>query len=203
MLQDSTGSFDLATLGNEQLQALIEQAQAILTHRQNVQVAGRTAEFSDIRIVARGNSIDVISPYHPDFVKLARQLNGKFGAGPWTFDARDEARIRDLLRSIYGTDGSGPIEVADVQAIITGTNGGDNVLFALGREIASRRERDARVRLGNGVTIVDGGFPGSCGSTKYPRLVSSGPVIVLVRDVPLALAQAAVESDNGVYSIVG
>ena len=38
----------------------------------------------------------------------AKVIGGRFrlSAKAWSFDARDEERVRDLTRSIYGTDGS-------------------------------------------------------------------------------------------------
>jgi hypothetical protein len=195
-----TPAIDLTTLTTPELQQLVEQAQALIAQRAE-QAGRKTRRFSEIRITHRNGSVDVDSPYHPDFVKAARRLNGKFGGGVWTFDGRDTERICEALIEVYGTDGSMPVEVVDIEVVITGNNGGDTSLFALGRQIAQRRGRDTRVQLGDGVVIVEGGFPASAGSAKYPRLVSNGPVKVLVRDVPRILAEKAASEDPDTYRI--
>lgn len=63
--------------------------------------------MSDVTITRDGDHLVVTSPYDPAFAHRAKtQLNGKWGDGVWTFDARDESRVRDLLVDRFGTDGS-------------------------------------------------------------------------------------------------
>lgn len=163
-------------------------------------------KFDSIRVChsQSGQYALVFSPYHPDLVRESRSLNGKWQPGnqSWRFDIRDEESVRQIIREVYGTDGSAEVEVCDVQMVIDSNNGSDKQLFALGREIASRSGRDARVRLGDGVTILDGNFPPSAGSSKYPSLIRNEPVTVLVRDVPAILADVAAATDPDVYQIV-
>lgn len=199
----------LETRNSEELRELIALAQSILARREASETADasrRMVKFDSIRVVKdkSGQYIMAITPYHPDLVKECRALNGKWQSGnsAWVFDVRDEDRVRQMVSSVFGTDGSEPVEVVDVHVVITGDNGGDKDLFALGRKIAERRGRDARVQLGDGVTVVDGRFPASAGSAKYPRLVLSNPVTVLVRDVPAHLAQSAIDDSPEVYQIV-
>lgn len=131
----------------------------------------------------------VSSPYTPDFVAASRKLNGKW-YGPnrvWLFDPRDEERVRAAMVSIYGTDGSFVPETTTVTVIIDHST--DNPFFAYGREIAHRFGRDSYVKLGDGVVIIDGDFPKSCGSRRNPGLVSNGTVTLEVRDVPVSLVK--------------
>ena len=139
-----------------------------------------------MKIETISKKTSVRSPYHPDFVAGARKLNGKWNAGQWDFDYRDEQRVRDLMFAVYGTDGS-EVPVRDVQVEITSST--PNPYFAYGREIVVRKGRDSRVILGDGVVVLDGDFPSSCGSSKYPALLRDGTVTLEVRDVPTSLIE--------------
>jgi len=130
----------------------------------------------------------VVSPYHPAFVEGARLLNGKWNAGQWEFDPRDEARVRKLMVKVYGTDGSDNPELTDVTVVLDAHT--KNPFFAYGREVAVRKGRDSRVTLGYGVIVIDGKFPASCGSARYPGLISDGTVTLEVRDVPVCLVKS-------------
>jgi hypothetical protein len=44
--------------------------------------------MQEIKIAAQGEKIAVTSPYHPAFVKRARDLNGKWNSAEWVFDAK-------------------------------------------------------------------------------------------------------------------
>jgi len=136
------------------------------------------------------NKLAVSSPFHPDFVEGARGLNGKWNGGQtqWEFDPRDEARVRKLMVKVYGTDGSDNPELADVTVVLDAHT--KNPFFAYGREVAVRKGRDSRVTLGYGVIVIDGKFPASCGSAKYPGLISNGTVTLEVRDVPACLVKS-------------
>lgn len=206
MSENSTSNIGFANLNNDELRQLIEQAQAVLAEREAEAAGRRMVKFENIRVAhgTSGQTVLVFSPYHPDLVRDSRSLNGKWQSGnsSWKFDIRDEERVRGIVREVYGTDGSTEVEVVDVQMVIDDNNGGGKQLFALGREIASRPGRDARVRLGDRVTIVSGEFPPSAGSSKYPSLIRNEPVTVLVRDVPAVLADVAAATDPDVYQIV-
>jgi hypothetical protein len=60
---------------------------------------------------------------------------------------------------------------------------------ALGRIVAARLGRDARVTLGPGVTLRSGGFRPSGGSSRKPELAPEDGTSLEVRDVPQALAE--------------
>lgn len=138
-----------------------------------------------ITVRTQAKTVTVTAPYHPDFVTGARNLGGKWNKPDWTFDARDEQRVRELCVTVYGTDGSAT-ETVDVQVSVDHRS--DNPFFAYGREIAVRKGRDVRVTLGAGVVVIEGTFESSCGSSKYPKL-TNGTVTLEVRDVPIALTR--------------
>jgi hypothetical protein len=146
----------------------------------------------NVRVERSGDRVTVIAPYHPQFPASARQAGGRWDAAGkrWSFDARDEERVREICRSIYGTDGS--VEAATVTIRYRVTDSADNPLWYAGRLIVERRGRDEAVRLGDGVVIIEGRFASSGGSMKYPRLEPSD-VVLEIRDVPAGLVT---ESDD-------
>jgi len=150
---------------------------------------------ASVKITTLGSLCRVESPYHPDFIKVARARNGKWSAPHWLFDARDESGLREECRRIYGTDGT-PVSCVDCRldyheyGYFSGS-----ALYALGRLIVERRSRDERVRLGVGVVAVEGGFPESGGSMKNPDPKAYTGTILEVRDVPIGLARRFSEYD--------
>jgi hypothetical protein len=212
MLENTTSNLDLTIFSNDELRQLIEQAQAVLAEREaseaTPQPERRMVKVEGIKVCLdkTGKFAMAITPYHPDLVKEFRALNGKWQAGnaSWVFDARDIERVREMVTETFGTDGKEPVEVVDVAMVLVGSATNDKSRFALGREIVARVARDSRVKLGDGVTVISGSFTGSGGSRNNPAIMRYGeePVTVLVRDVPMVLAQEAVESDSEIYRIV-
>ena len=149
-----------------------------------------------IRVVSEGERLRVRSPYHPAFPPEARKLGGKWNGREWVFDPRLEEQVRDLLTRIYGWDGAYPVLIADARVILDRLPEewrGDRSLWLLGRELASRPGRDARVELGPGVVLEAGGFPPSGGSRKYPSLAWEPGTVLRVLDVPVAKIEAVRE----------
>jgi hypothetical protein len=145
------------------------------------------------RVTRNGTHVILTAPYHPNLPAAAKQIGGRFDgtSKEWTFDARDEERVRDLARSIYGSDGSEPVQLVTIRYTLDASDAREQVLWVAGREVARRTARDAAVKLGKGVILIEGRFPSSGGSTKYPVLAgynTAAPGIVLeIRDVPATL----------------
>uniref|UniRef100_UPI003F493CAD hypothetical protein n=1 Tax=Amycolatopsis sp. CA-096443 TaxID=3239919 RepID=UPI003F493CAD len=159
--------------------------------------------MNDITITADGDTIVVRSPYYPDWPAKARKLGGRYTGEGWTFDARDEERVRDLAREIYGTDGTpDPEGTMSVRIVVDDVGGpGDGqpaALYRFGRHIASRFSRDEEPRLGKGVVLIAGGFEPQAGSMKYPQLAPLEGTVAEVRDVPHAVAR-----DNDLDIVAG
>lgn len=160
-------------------------------------------------VLAGVKRIQAATPFNPDFIAAARELNGKWLAGPkvWTFDARDEATVRQMCRNIYGTDGTEEhVELVTLRVQVggewgTGIDPDQAEIWLGGRVILRRPGRDAAVRLGEGVVKVEGKpFFQSGGSARYPAIGRrDGTSVVLhVRDVPRALAEQEVANNKGV-----
>lgn len=152
-------------------------------------------------ITVTGARLSVTAPYNSDFVAEAERLGGKWEPPAWRFDARDEQRIRNICRDVYGSDGftadlvtlrvewhrksyadKGPIEIR-------------------GRTIARAFGRDSGAKLGDGIILLDGGF-GSGGSVKNWETTVKDGTVVLVRDFPRAAAEKLVDEqpDEGLKS---
>lgn len=146
-----------------------------------------------IKIERTESRIVVQTPYHPEFPPAAKRMGGKWDAANrvWVFDARDEERVRALVRGLFGTDGS-----EEPQKLVTVRIRADlhpatdsNALWLFGRRIAYRLGRDFPVRLGDGVVIIEGDFARRGGSRKYPALEPLPGTVLEIRDVPAELAR--------------
>jgi hypothetical protein len=149
-----------------------------------------------IKIILEGGQLRVRSPYHPQFPPEARKLNGKWDGQEWVFDPRLEEKVRALLTQIYGWDGTYPVLIADVRVILDRLPEDwweNRSLWLLGRELAFRPGWNARVKLGPGVVVADGGFPPSGGFRKHPSLAWEKGTVLWVMDVPVAKIEAVRE----------
>lgn len=142
-----------------------------------------------IRIGSDTGRVYVKSPYNKLFVSRAKGLNGKWvsSTGEWSFDGRDEQRVRDLCTELYGTDGRTQALLVTLRVTLGSIDGRDITLG--GRSLVRRRERDYNVNLGDGVIVLAGGFLGSGGSVKNPRVAPRAGTILEVRDFPEAKAR--------------
>lgn len=142
-----------------------------------------------ISIKTAGGALECRSPYNSIFVERARNLGGKFRGGAWYFDARDESRVRELCREVYGSDGDSSdtvtlrIEWQEDRANTCGP------LAVSGRTIATAFGRDSGAKLGEGVVVLSGGFS-SGGSVKNWQTKVAAGTVVLVRDFPRSMAEA-------------
>lgn len=144
-----------------------------------------------IKIEHQNDAIIVEAPYHPDFPAAARKLGGCWNKPVWTFDVRDEDRVRELCMEIYGDDGR-PQELVNLRVNIDGivSYESQTSLYIAGREIVRIYGRDSGARLGKGVVVLKGSFS-SGGSRKNPDVEHDPGTIVEIRDVPRTAAEAA------------
>lgn len=156
-----------------------------------------SCHLSRVEITRGDSAVEFRAPYHPDFVHKARNLKGVWNRSTqtWAFDVRDLEAVREIVRKVYGWEGTYPVEVTDVRVVLRAPDGSyppgyTNPLWLLGRLLAERPHRDARVRTGPGVLIVSGGFTQSAGSRKYPDLGAQPGTVLEVRDVPLLKVEA-------------
>lgn len=154
-----------------------------------------------MRIYSEENKLYVESDYSAKFVREAKKLNGKWTGRAWVFDANDEEMVRDVLLKVYGEDGKTAVETVNVEVAIDDIAGYDSIeLF--GRVLAKRFSRDSNVKLHDSVIVKEGGFPSSGGSVKNPALKHSENTVLLVKNVPVVLAEEGVKKYPDAIKIV-
>jgi len=166
-----------------------------------------------VKTTSGSERIMVVTPYHPDFPRKARSLGGVFGRTregkpAWFFDPRDEQRVRELVKSVYGTTGEEEDDLVDVIVDLgsldreTGSIRWSDEFWFLGRQILKRWGRDSSVRLGRGVVVLEGEFASSGGSRRNPQIGSVDGIVIEVRDVPRNLADEAIRKHPNSVKIV-
>lgn len=159
----------------------------------------------NVRVNVEGETLFVVCPFDQEFLSAARLIGGSFGGDKrWRFDARDEQRVRELLRQVFGTDGTRE-DGADLVTVRvhlrpceTDQRGQATAVFA-GRRIATRPSRDEPVRLAMNVVLVEGQLSPDGGSVARPSIDAPSAAIVEVRDIPRATLELA---EPGSYTIV-
>lgn len=166
--------------------------------------------MASVSVTSNGTTVTLASPYSENLPPRARALGGKFDRAEkvWTFDARDEQRVRDLAREIYGTDGSDADEPGvTIRVNVLGVAGkygaAARTLTLVGHELAYRPARDEDVRLGRGVVVIKGGFTASGGSMKYPALDDLSGIVIEVRDLSRGTAERALAEYPEHVSLIG
>lgn len=152
---------------------------------------------SDVQVNVEADRVLVKAPYNPDFPSEARLLGGKWRAPLWVFDSRDEERVRELCRLIYGTDGTGCNELVTLRVTVTGhwAEQQDGIYLA-GRQVARAFGRDSGAKLGPGVVVLSGRFD-SGGSVKNWTTECKAGTIFELRDVPRRAAEKEADENGG------
>jgi len=150
---------------------------------------------SYVQIDTTAGQTTLRAPFNPDLAAKARLVGGNWVASAkvWVFDARDEARVRELARDLFGTDGTeDSTDLVTVRVRATPDAGRDNErrCTVAGRIVAERPGRDEVVRLAAGVVLVQGSFARWAGSMRYPELGAVDAELE-IRDLPRAAAIAA------------
>jgi hypothetical protein len=140
-----------------------------------------------VEIETTSKNVIVTSPYQPDFPKLARTIGGRWKNPSWIFDIRDESRVRELCRHIYGTDGTTGEMVTLKVTVPTDEYDRSLSLYVAGRQVARAFDRDSGARLGEGIVLIKGSFY-SGGSRKNPVIGVEAETVFEIRDVPRAAA---------------
>lgn len=161
-------------------------------------------QVSITRVKRAKEWLRVSGPFHPGFVDGARKLRGRWLGKEedcWEFDARVEPDLRQLCFDTYGTDGR---DVPTVTAVVflDKIDTYCQSVWALGRQLVWRPGRDSRVRLGEGVTVLEGGFPARGGSHNYPAANANEGTTLRVWDVPLPCYRKDLEKNPEAFQLV-
>lgn len=136
-----------------------------------------------LTVTIENGNVCVNAPFNSDFTSRAKRLGGRWDsiARTWTFDARDEKRVRDLCFDIYGQDGIRS-DLCTIEVVFeAGDSNCCGPLTVCGRTIARARGRDSGATLGEGVVCLKGGFS-SGGSVKNWTTQTRNGATVLIRD---------------------
>jgi len=146
-----------------------------------------------IKVTQNQNKVIVESPYNYQFVKAARAAGGQWdkAARVWVFEDEGIDIIRDLVRRHYGMTGDEATETVVVSPPDNVYNDNKVKLPLIDRPVLVRSGRDAPVEPGKGVVILEGKFPSSGGSKKYPKINQpTSRVVLKIKDVPTHVVAA-------------
>lgn len=135
----------------------------------------------------------ISSPYDRDFISAIKRIGGRWSAPYWVVDLRQQERAEEILRDVYGEDGSLTSDVDLVNIKLTGhawdTSSRNDEMRLGPRLIVARHLRDSAVKFGEGVVCIAGDFAASGGSAKYPSVAyEDGDALIFeVYDVPRKL----------------
>lgn len=125
---------------------------------------------TQINITISDNRITISGPYSPSNNEVYRSLGGKFTAGAWSIP--DTQTAREQIADLFGTKS----ELVTVEIPASRVTD-DDILQIGGYVLASRRGRDARVTIPEGVVLAAGTLPSSGGSVKNPRVAPSSDAV--------------------------
>lgn len=154
-----------------------------------------------ITVTVSGGEIRVVAPYNAEFIARAKKIGGKWGPGAWAFDVRDESRVRELCRDVYGEDGA-PVERVTLRAVFAPQYSvcRESITLA-GRVVARAFGRDSGAKLGDGVVCIEGGFSSGGSMKNWDTIVGRSGATVLIRDVPASMAERVISDlPRGVVS---
>jgi len=139
-----------------------------------------------VAISIADGSIRVKAPFNPEFAKDAKRLGGRWDAPSrtWTFDARDEQRVRDLCFEVYGQDGLRS-DLCTIEVVFApGESCCCGSLTVCGRTVARATGRDSGATLGDGVVLLKGGFSSGGSVNNWTTRTLNSGATVLIRDFP-------------------
>lgn len=135
-------------------------------------------------------------PYNTKFILGAKKLAGKWLPydKAWSFSTQHEDLVRALCHKWFGTDGTVPPDLVDVQITFREARSEDEgPVTIFGRVVARAHGRDTTARLGERVVFVEGkAF--SRGDHKGWRTIVGEGSLVRMTGVPRALAGSQVLS---------
>lgn len=152
-----------------------------------------------MKITVTDTTISVVSPYDANFVKQAKQINGKWDKPAWVFPKENENLVRNLCRDIFGTDGTP--EVTETILVNLAYVNTDDRLMVGPIEVLRKWDRDVAPKVGEGCTVVQGSLRSSGGSRNNPRITHSDDCVIRVKNVPQSLANQLVADYPNGYQI--
>lgn len=141
----------------------------------------------EISLTESSGALFLRAPFNPEANTDYRNIGGKWKEEhrAWRFDVRDRDRLREILRTHFGRDDRPVLKSVTARVDLDeAASGYRPEIRMFGRVIAARLHRDAPVRLGDGVILIDGKFSSSGGSVRNPEVGALEGIILEVRDIP-------------------
>lgn len=156
-----------------------------------------------MNITVTDTNVSVVSPYNAKFIAGAKQINGKWNKPAWEFPKENEDLVRNLLRDVYGTDGTPESTVTILVKLPEAEWLMKDATFMVGPFQALRKlGRDTTPRLGENCTIIQGKLLSSGGSRNNPRITFTNDCVMRIKNVPQSVANSLIEKDDAAFSIV-
>lgn len=144
-----------------------------------------TIDRSDDKVIVR-------CPYNLLFVNEAAKLRGIFEktTKSWSFDARDESRLREICLEYFGCDGIS-LDVVTLRILWRKRSfANEEPICVYGRPIAGARNATSGAKLSDGIVLLQGHFDSGYGSKNVEWTTTvSADTVVLVRDFPRTKAR--------------
>jgi len=161
-----------------------------------------------IKVDIRNGMLAVACPFSQTFLSFAHMRGGKWSDSlqQRLFDPRDEFAVRSTLIDIYGTDDYESCAKTDVRLSLDGMRvewDGHDRMFVCGREVARRKYYDSYVELGEGVVVLEGGFPRKASYQGQPILAPANGTVLEVRGVPIVAAEKALQEWPDAVTVLG
>jgi hypothetical protein len=152
---------------------------------------------TDPRQTSNGTGVNIVTeeriivqcPYNLTFIFGAKRLGGKWlpEEKRWAFPKRNEDLVRGLCTLWFGTDGTVPPDLVDVQlTYLEGRSQVEGPITAFGRIVARTGKSSLAARLGEGVVLVEGNASGTGEHKGWSTVVAEGTIFRL-QGVPRAL----------------
>ena len=102
--------------------------------------------------------MSVKSPYSATFLKMAKQLHGKYNNKEWEFSTKIKAKVLSALKTVYDYEEEGTVtEKVDIEVTFNNTVCAEkgSVILA-GRILAIGTDRDSGAYEGKDVSLIEG-----------------------------------------------
>lgn len=157
-----------------------------------------------MNIITNKDCIIVDTTYNAKFVKLAKQIGGKWNGHAWYFPIENKDLVDNLLFDIYGENSIEKPTKVVVRIDLSKINelSSKNAFELYGRVLLKRWRKDSVVRVHKSVAVEKGEFISSSGSTRYPTLGKCDNIILRVTNVPLNLAKKSIEDYGDAIELI-
>lgn len=127
---------------------------------------------TQVSLRKENNEIVVVVPFNQEFIKSAKNLQGKWNheKGAWIFDDSLEEYVKYLLVRIYGVTGETTYKTCTLIVKNYSAEIMNNAVVLFGRTIAKASGRDTGARLGDDIIWLSGNYT-SGGSAKYWKTI--------------------------------